>query len=88
MSGKLYTGNYVFKLLQITDMDTSGNLENTPVFLGCSEQDFHIPKERVIESEEIFKKMGADVTMKLYPDPGHTINQDEIEVVKGIMARL
>jgi predicted esterase len=71
-----------------TEWNNSGTLENTPVFLGCSDQDFHIPKERVIESKEICKKMKADVTMKFYPDPGHTINQDEIEVIRRIMAGL
>jgi predicted esterase len=67
--------------------DFPGSLDNTPVFLGCSDQDFHIPKERVIESSEVFEKKGAEVTMKLYPDLGHTINQDEIEIVRGLMGR-
>lgn len=67
--------------------DFSGSLEGTPVFLGCSERDFHIPQERVIESAEKFKEIGAEVTLKLYPDLGHTINQDEIKIVREIMQK-
>ncbi|UCF64383.1 MAG: dienelactone hydrolase family protein [bacterium] len=67
--------------------DFSGFLEGTPVFLGCSERDFHIPQERVIESAEKFKEIGAEVTLKLYPDLGHTINQDEIKIVREIMQK-
>jgi phospholipase/carboxylesterase len=58
------------------------------VFLGCSDVDFHIPKERVTESAEILRKLGGDVTTRLYPQMGHTINQDEIDFVKGMMAAL
>jgi predicted esterase len=71
-----------------TEWNYSGSLENTPVFLGCSDKDFHIPKERVIESAEILEQKGADVSMKLYPDLGHTINQDEIETIRRIITKL
>lgn len=56
----------------------SGLLETTPVFLGCSDIDPHIPKERVNETEEILSKLGAKVTKKLYPGMGHLVNEDEI----------
>ncbi len=62
-----------------------GTLQNTSVFLGCSDVDFHIPKERVIESAEVFKKLYATVLMKLYPDMGHTVNDDEIDNIITIM---
>lgn len=62
-----------------------GTLENTSVFLGCSDVDFHIPKERVIESAEVFKKLNATVLMKLYPNMGHTVNDDEIDHIITIM---
>jgi len=65
-----------------------GSLANSPIFLGCSDIDFHIPKERVQESTTIFKQMGANVTERIYPNMGHTINFDEIEqaqqIVKGV----
>jgi len=70
-----------------TQWDFPGSLQGTPVFLGCSEGDFHIPQERVIESAEKLKALGAEVTLKLYPDLGHTINQEEIDIVREIMQK-
>ncbi len=64
----------------------TGSLAGTPVFLGCSDVDFHIPKERVIESAAVFRGLGASVTERLYPNMGHTVNEDEINAVKRIMA--
>ncbi len=66
----------------------SGSMEETPVFLGCSDKDFHIPKERVIESAAVFRTLGANVTDRLYPNMGHTVNEDEIAAVSRIMATI
>jgi predicted esterase len=63
-------------------------LQGTPVFIGCSNVDFHIPKARVEESAVLLRELGADVTMRLYPNMGHTINQDEIEFVRQLMNSL
>ncbi len=71
-----------------TPRDYPGSFAGTPVFLGCSDQDFHIPKERVQQSAEVLRRLGADVTMRLYPNMGHTVNQDEIDFVGGMMAAL
>ncbi|MDX1639300.1 MAG: alpha/beta fold hydrolase [Balneolaceae bacterium] len=65
-----------------------GNMEDTPVFLGCSTVDPHIPKERVDETEKVFRALGARVTKKLYPGMPHTVNEDEIKQVRGLMADL
>jgi len=63
----------------------SGNLENTPAFLGCSNIDPHIPKERVDETEKILAGLGANVTKTIYKGMGHSVNEDEInEVIKII----
>lgn len=61
----------------------SGNFEGTEVFLGCSDVDPHIPLERVNQTEEIFKKLGANVTKRIYKGMAHTVNQDEIEFIKS-----
>jgi predicted esterase len=68
-----------------TPRDYPGSFDGTPVFLGCSDVDPHIPKARVSHTEEVFTRMGATVTTRLYPGMGHTINQDEIAAVKAIM---
>jgi phospholipase/carboxylesterase len=71
-----------------TPRDYTGSLAGTPVFLGCSDVDFHVPKERVQETAEVMRHLGGDVTMRLYPNMDHTVNQDEIDVVQGMMQRL
>ncbi|MDQ3927620.1 MAG: dienelactone hydrolase family protein, partial [Chloroflexota bacterium] len=68
-----------------TPRDYPGSLDGTPVFLGCSDVDFHIPKARVEESANVFTRLGAQVTMRLYPNMGHTVNRDEIEFVRSMM---
>lgn len=71
-----------------TEWDYDGSLQSTPVFLGCSDVDPHIPKERVFESEQVLSRMEAEVTVKLYPGMGHTINRDEIDHALEIMMGL
>jgi phospholipase/carboxylesterase len=61
----------------------TGDLAQTPVFLGCSDVDFHVPLERVQRSSEIFRNLGAAVTERIYPGMGHTVNQDEIEFINA-----
>ena len=65
--------------------DIAGSLDSTPVFLGCSDVDSHIPASRVLESEKVFRNLGAAVTRKLYPGMGHLVNKDEIEHVQLVM---
>lgn len=68
-----------------TPRDYFGSFDGTPVFLGCSDVDFHIPKERVLETRDVLTRMGAEVTMRLYPNMDHTVNRDELEFVAGMM---
>lgn len=71
-----------------TPRDYAGSLDGTPVFLGCSDVDFHIPKERVQHSTEVLTGLDGDVTERLYPGMGHTVNADEINFVKAIIDRM
>jgi phospholipase/carboxylesterase len=68
-----------------TPRDYAGSLQRTPVLLGCSDIDPHIPKERVLSSAEVFRRLDGDVTERLYPGMGHTVNQDELAYVVQIM---
>jgi predicted esterase len=68
-----------------TPRDHPGDFEGMPVFLGCSDVDPHIRKDRVVEAAQVFERMGAAVTIKLYPGMGHTVNEDEIEHVRRIV---
>jgi phospholipase/carboxylesterase len=69
-----------------TPRNYAGTLAGTPVFIGCSDVDFHIPLARVHESTEILRRLGGDVTERIYPGLGHTINDDEIAHVRRILA--
>lgn len=71
-----------------TSHDTPGSLDGTPVFLGCSDVDFHIPKQRVHHTAAVLRRLGGTVTERLYPNMGHTINQDEIAFVQNMMEAL
>ncbi len=68
-----------------TPRDYAGAMDGTPVFLGCSDVDPHIPKARVVHTAEVLTGLGADVTMRLYPGMGHTINDDELESVRRMI---
>lgn len=64
----------------------AGSLAGTPVFLGCSDVDPHIPQARVEETAAVLEGLGAQVTMRLYPSMGHTINADEITHARALLA--
>jgi len=68
--------------------DYEGDLEETPVFFGCSDVDPHIPAERVHVSAEVFENLGGDVEKRLYEGMGHGVNDDEIEYVSALVAGL
>lgn len=65
--------------------DYEGDLSGTPIFMGCSDVDPHIPKERVNESADVFGKLNAKVTKKLYPGMGHLVNEDEIQHINKLL---
>lgn len=65
--------------------DVTTSLDGTPVFLGCSDVDSHIPATRVIESEAVFKRLGARTKRILYPGMGHLVNDDEISHVQHVI---
>lgn len=71
-----------------TPRDYKGSLAGTPVFLGCSDVDFHVPQERVDETAEVMRRLGGDVTKRFYPNMGHIVNQDEVDFVRGMMQTL
>lgn len=60
----------------------SGDLQNTLVFLGCSNVDRYIPKGRVDETAKIMKSLNANVDKRIYPGMAHTINQEELDEMK------
>lgn len=73
---------------KIYDNNYSGDFDQTPVFIGTSDPDPHVPVARVNESAEVLKKMNADVTVKVYFNMGHTISDDEIAAVNNTIFTL
>ena len=70
---KIYAENY------------TGDFAGTPIFIGTSDPDPHVPVERVHASAEILSEMHAQVTKKIYKNMGHTISQDEFDQVKDLI---
>jgi predicted esterase len=68
-----------------TPRNYTGTFAGTPVFLGCSDIDPHIPLERVHESAEVFRRMGGNVDERIYPRMGHTVNHDELRAIQTIL---
>ncbi|MEF8781420.1 MAG: dienelactone hydrolase family protein [Haloferacaceae archaeon] len=71
-----------------TPREYPGSLDGTPVFLGCSDVDPHIPIERVHETRDVFERLGGDVTESIYEGMGHGINEDELNRVSELIAGL
>src|SRR5215211_7960352 len=81
----VFSGGYIGPLDVKRQPD--GTLNGMPTFLGCSDQDPHIPLQRVKETTALLEAMGASVTEKIYPKMGHTIIEDEIERAREIISQ-
>jgi predicted esterase len=68
-----------------TRWEYPGSFDGTPVFLGCSDVDPHIPLARVNESEQVLRAMGAEVTKRIYPGMGHLVNEDELDFTRTLL---
>jgi len=73
---------------RIDPADYAGSLDGTPVFIGCSDVDQHIPVARVRESAEVMRRLGGKVAERIYPGMGHTINEDETAMVGALIDAL
>ena len=69
-----------------TPREYEGSLDGTPVFLGCSDRDPHIPLDRVHETATVLEELGGDVDERIYEGMGHTVNEDELEAARRIVA--
>lgn len=71
-----------------TPRDYRGTLDGTPIFIGCSDVDPHIPLARVEETAAVLAGLGGAVDKRIYPRLGHTINDDEIAAAARIVSGL
>jgi predicted esterase len=70
-----------------TPREYRGSFAGTPVFLGCSDVDPHVPLDRVLESADVLERMGASVDRRIYPGMGHTVTADEVRAVQALLGR-
>lgn len=70
---KIYPENY------------KGDFAQTPIFIGTSDPDPHVPVERVYASANILRDMNADITEKVYTNMGHTISQNEVDLANQLV---
>jgi len=63
-----------------------GSFDSMPVFIGGSDVDPWVSHNLISDSVSVFQKMGAEVDFRTYPGMAHTINQDEIDAVRAMLA--
>ena len=78
-----FTGGLIGQ--QIDTANYSGTFEDTPIFIGSSDHDPHVPEARIDESEEVLTDMGASVNKQIYPGIGHTIIKEEIQIAQQML---
>lgn len=87
-----YGGVAAFAGARVGDVYTSANdhgtFDGTPVFLGCSNDDPHIPEARVRESARLFAVQGATVDLRMYDGVGHNIVGDQIDALRAMIQNL
>jgi predicted esterase len=81
----VFSGGYIGPLN--IQRQPNGDLDGTPALLGCSDSDPHIPLQRVKETTALLEAMGAKVKEKIYPNMGHTIIDDEIELARDLISK-
>lgn len=71
-----------------TSRDYPGSLEGTPVLLGCSDVDPHIPLARVEETAAVLADLGGRVDKRIYRGMGHSVNAEEVTTARDMLALL
>ena len=79
-----FTGGLIGQHVERTTY--AGDFVGTPIYIGSSDHDPHVPEERINESERVLTEMGAKVTKEIYPGIGHTIIQEEIDVARAMLS--
>lgn len=79
----IYTGGVIGE--KIDRSPYQGNFQQTPILLGCSDNDPHVPLHRAQDTVRIFTEMGAVVTERIYPNAPHTVREDEITRTNEIL---
>jgi phospholipase/carboxylesterase len=68
-----------------TPMSYRGALAGTPVLLGCSDTDAHIPLWRVKETTGVLRGLGGEVNERIYPGAGHALTTTRSARVRRLL---
>lgn len=71
-----------------TPRNYPGSLENTPVYLGCSDPDPYFPPDWIHYSAAVFTRLEASVQSRLFPNLGHRINLEMLQAVRGMIDKI
>ena len=82
----LFTGGVIGPPGQIWPV--RAGLAGTPVFIGASAQDPHVPATRVRETAALFSAMGAKVETHIYPGSTHTVTSPELQAAQKLLRRM
>ena len=83
-----FSGGVIGPPNQTRAAESSDSFERMPAFFGCSDVDAHVPESRVRESAALCERMGAKVTLKIYPGMGHVVSDDEITHARALLDSL
>ncbi|MDS0299538.1 dienelactone hydrolase family protein [Halogeometricum sp. S1BR25-6] len=71
-----------------TDFRFEGSLDGTPVMLGVSDDDPHIPLSRAEETVAELERMGAEVRFDVYEGSEHRVFPEEVEYARDLLDSL
>jgi phospholipase/carboxylesterase len=67
------------------ELPYAGELEGMPAFFGSGDPDPHVPWERVEQSAQVLRQMGAAVATERYVGRPHTVSAQEIGIGRGLV---
>jgi phospholipase/carboxylesterase len=70
---------------ELNETNYKGDFQNTPIYIGTSDPDPHVPLSRVIETKNILEAMNASMDVEIFKNMGHTINQTELDKANRIL---
>ncbi|WP_227132568.1 alpha/beta hydrolase [Halorubellus salinus] len=83
----VFSGGLIGPDVDVDQYATGGDdpLAATPAFLGCDANDPHIDRERVHETTEVLRALGAEVDERIYDGIGHGVVEDELDAAIAIV---
>lgn len=66
----------------------TGHLAGTPAYLGSSRHDDWVPISRVLETAELLRQMGADVTQSVHENTEHTVTEQQVAETHAVLQAL